>query len=168
MRLTNSIRDAYIQAVMDDVPSQDYTEAIRKATVQAAIDALPPKVRAVWDDLDTRSWVPTQYCHDGRQSYQVPGHYGVSRALTETAQVAALIAARKAQDAAREALKTKLRGVAYSCTTRKALAEALPEFLKYLPPEAASSTNLPALANVVTEFVQAGWPKGKKREAVAA
>lgn len=162
MRLTNSIRDAYIQAVMDDVPSKDYTEDIRKATMQAAIDALPPKVRAVWDDQETRVWVPSQYCHDGRQSYQIPGLYNARNKVIEAPQVAALVAARKAQDAAREALKSKLKGVAYACTTRKALADALPEFLQYLPPEVSPSTNLPALANVVTEFTRAGWPKSKK------
>lgn len=37
----------------------------------------------------------------------------------------------------------------------------MPEAEKYLPKEAKSSTNVPAVANVVADLVKAGWPKGK-------
>ena len=88
-----------------------------------------------------------------------------SRAEVEAlrAEVDALKAEMDASNKARKALAEKLRAVAYSVTTRKALAAALPEFEKYLPPDdAAAIRTLPVVANVVADFVKAGWPKGKK------
>ena len=35
----------------------------------------------------------------------------------------------------------------------------LPEFAKYLPKAVAKTDNLPAVANLVADFVKAGWPK---------
>jgi hypothetical protein len=61
-------------------------------------------------------------------------------------------------------LQEKLESVAKSCTTRKQLAELLPEFEKYLPDNApAASRAVPAIANLVTEFTKAGWPKAKAK-----
>lgn len=68
-----------------------------------------------------------------------------------------------AQETHRSDLERKLKAVAYSMTTRKALADALPEFAKYLPPDEPTATRmLPVVANVAAEFMKAGWPKGKK------
>lgn len=65
------------------------------------------------------------------------------------------------QHDSRNNLETKLQAVAESCTTRKALLNALPEFEKYLPADdAAACRSLPVVANVVSDFMKAGWPKG--------
>lgn len=74
------------------------------------------------------------------------------------------------QQQTRSALKDRLRSVAYACSTRKALLAALPEFEKYLPEdEPAALRTLPVVANVVADFVKAGWPKAAApRQASAA
>lgn len=164
MRLTNYQRDAFITNVMNDVPSIDYDEQIRTTVVEHFVSLLPPKVRAVWDDKKARGYLTTAHSYAGRVGATVPYYCRhTESADDERARAAAahLCEARKAQLETRTALRSSLHGVAYSVTTRKALAEKLPEFEKYLPPEAETSTNLPALANVLTDFIKAGWPKEK-------
>ena len=168
MRLTNTIRDAYIKSVMDDVPSVDFDEAIRKAYRDAALEAMPPKLRALAKDPACELWLAWDYRSVKGVSSTLSGHGPRGREADEflapacLASLRELEAKRKAQHASRNELRSKIRAVAYGATTRKALAEALPEFAKYLPAdEAAAVRTLPALANVVTDFVKAGWPKGK-------
>ena len=61
------------------------------------------------------------------------------------------------QEASREELELKLKGVVNGCNTLKQLKEALPEFEKYMPAESEPpSKNLPALANIVADFQAAG------------
>lgn len=46
----------------------------------------------------------------------------------------------------------------------KALRAAMPEFAKYLPEaDKAPDRSLPVVANVVSEFTKAGWPKGDQK-----
>ena len=46
---------------------------------------------------------------------------------------------------------------------RAAFVAKLPEFAHYLPAEdAPAGRSLPVVANLVTDFVKAGWPKDKK------
>jgi hypothetical protein len=62
-----------------------------------------------------------------------------------------------------------LKSVAYACTTRKQLEEALPEFSNYLPEEEAKAArDLPVVVNVVADFVKAGWPKKNQGKIAAA
>jgi hypothetical protein len=164
MRLTNYMRDAFICAAMNDVPQVDYDPAIREAATKAALANLPMKVQAVWSDPETRQHLETTYCSFGhRFTINVPGACTKEhRAIAEAAALP-LVEKSDAQRKSRDALQSKLRAVAYGVTTRKALVDALPEFEKYLPAdEPAAIKTLPVLANVVTDFVKAGWPKGKK------
>lgn len=165
MKLTNTIRDAFVLSAMNDVPSVDYTEKIREAAVKTAASMLPPKVRAIWNDKELRPYVATFYCYGGT-SANLPGlnEEKVVKAVEETAEP--LKVQRNGQTKRHDELRNKLRSVAYSVSTHKALAEALPEFAKYLPPDEASvNRSLPVVANVVADFVKAGWPKGAKKPA---
>lgn len=159
MKLTNNLREAFIRAAMDDVPHVDYSEQIQSVAQKAAAALLPLKVRALWADNTLRPYVATVYFRGA----MLPGTNADDNKIRAAAEVvvAPLIKAREAQEAARKDLARKLRAVAYSVTTRAALVEALPEFEKYLPADERTA-NLPAIANVVAEFVAAGWPKGKK------
>lgn len=51
-------------------------------------------------------------------------------------------------------LRNSLRSVAYSCTTRKQLLKALPEFEKYLPALTDKTDDLPAISNVMGAFMK--------------
>lgn len=172
MKLTNYMRDAFVRSAMDDVPSIDYTEQIRAAVMKEAVALLPPKVRAVWQDAACRAYLESNYITIGNVGVAaVPGPngdgYKTARKKIEDA-VADLVAKSKAQGERNKALNEKLRACAYSASTRKQLAELLPEFEKYLPPdEAAALRSLPVVANVVADFVKAGWPKNAKAKRVA-
>ena len=176
MKLTNTIRDAFVRAVMDDTPSVDYSEKIRAAAVKAAVAALPQKVAALWKDSALRHYVKTVGVHVPGCGVRVPSgcedsYTAEFKALEKLilAECASLTEAHVAQKQARENLRSKLRHAAYAYTTRKALAAALPEFEKYLPAdEAAALRTVPVIANVVADFVKAGWPKDAKKKAVPA
>lgn len=166
MKLTNFLRDAFVRQVMADVPGVDYDEKTRIAAMKLAVAALPPKVRAIWNDLELRDYVMTTRQFAGSVHMALPG-----RLLSADAQakLEVLEEARMEQFQRNNALRDKLKAVAYSATTRKALADMLPEFEKYLPADdAAACRTVPAIANVVADFAAAGWPKGKKPERVAA
>lgn len=173
MKLTNYMRDAFVRQVMDDVPSVDYDEAIRNEVMKSAITALPQKVRAAWTDKTLRGYINVSYFSaNGVSVADVPMPNGadckaVKKHLEDA--VAGLVSMRKAQTDQQVALRAKLKQCAYSVTTRKALTEILPEFERYLPADETSALrrSLPVIANVVADFVKAGWPKDHKRKVVA-
>lgn len=172
MKLTKFIREAFVSAAMNDVPTVDYTEQIRKEVARASLAALPNFVRSVWMDEATRPYIRTIYRHYVGQSIAVPGIEGSrwgglpdlpALLAADKLLIDNLVAQHKAQDEQIKALEAKLEAAAASCTTRKQLADLLPEFEKYLPADApAACRTLPAVANIVSEFTKAGWPKGKK------
>ncbi len=165
MKLTNYHRDAFIERVMDDVPHINYDDQVQDGILKAFVDALPPAAQRLWEDPDTRGFINIERGRFAGQYQYVPAkredENDVSLPEATSAEVERLMALRDEQITTRSALRAKLRSVVYGCTTRKQLAEALPEFEKYLPPESAKGSNLPAVANVVAEFMQAGWPVGK-------
>lgn len=162
MKLTKIIREAFVRSVMNDVPQVDYVKQYQKLYQDAALAAAPPEVRALYPKH--KDWLLKEYHYFSYSA--IPGFYCYGYrdfTIAEAAQ-AALDRIEKAyvqQCESRQDLETKLTAVAQSCTTCKALAEALPEFEKYLPAEAVKGSNLPALANVMTDFMKAGWPKDR-------
>ena len=164
MKLTNYHREAFILSVMNDVPSVEYQDLYKAAVLADAVGQLPPKVRAVWDNKDLRHYlrVYTIYPVTGAGGVTVPG-MDSNVELTEEGEKTCQNLANlyKAQHLHRCELERKLTSIAKSCSTRKSLATALPEFEKYLPAETETTRNLPVIANVVTDFIKAGWPKGK-------
>lgn len=165
MKLTNTIRDAYVRGVMADVPSTDYSQSIRDVVLADAVEQLPEKVRALWKDEATKNYVGMFWYGGpyGVTSVMVPGVESLFK-LSPAAQdkVAGYKALLETQIATAGELKRKVHAAAYSVSTRKALADLIPEFSKYLPPDdAAAIRTLPAVANVMADFVKAGWPKGE-------
>lgn len=176
MRLTQTLRQAFVNAVMQDVPMTDYVELIRARALEVVRPLADPRVLELWDDPKTRGLVAYRAVHPGGVHVAIPP-------LTEEAERALgkssyrgeeisddvlrkLCLERQVQDEAQASLRRKLQGVVDGCNTGKQLREALPEFAKYLPEPSLVTKNLPALANVVADFAAAGWPKGK--EPVAA
>lgn len=170
MKLTNILRDAFVRAAMNDVPTVDHNEAARKVLQAAAIRIAPPTVRALYKS--SPEWVNTAYVSTPRGLSNVhvicpAGEDATTHIRKHAAEVMTevddLAKAEEKQKQGHIALERNLRAVAYSVTTRKALAAMLPEFEKYLPAdEPAAIKTLPAVANIVAEFTKAGWPKGKK------
>lgn len=165
MRLTNTIRDAFVRAALADVPQVDYTEQIRELVVKAATEILPPALRkALEEDPACKDHINSSYVCFGGATIIVPGTWGWNAkdkiSDERKKQLDDLKSKRDKQDQTLSELGSKLQATAYAVTTRKALVELLPEFEKYLPEDKTTANRaLPAVANVVSAFVEAGWPK---------
>ena len=173
MRLTNYIRDAFITAAMQDVPKVDYNsqaEKLAREFMQKEFESLFPGIDP---NGAVNPWLE-------KNTMTMPGSlqniYGVAptyRVLENDPKIwpklCEISEKHKEQNKSLQDLRDKLRNVAYSCTTRKALADALPEFEKYLPEdEAKAIRSLPVVTNVVADFVKAGWPKQNAGKIAAA
>jgi hypothetical protein len=165
MKLINTIRQAFVSAVMQDVPMVDHDELAQTA-VRHHLRGLFEKQFPGIDFESSKAWLKTTYFYmpGALNSFNTQSPWDNCTAVTEVApeikpMLEELSARKRIQHVEREALHEKLTGIANACTTRKALVQALPEFEKYLPAEPVKDSNLPALANVVAEFVKAGWPK---------
>ena len=166
MRLSTSMRQAFVRAVMDDVPFVDYDEQLRQLA-QKTVDGYRPAalVRALALDPSIQDWLNRDYQFISKysQSFCLVGakqsldRLNADKDFTQAAQN--LRKQQQAQLEQRSELETKLKASAQACQTRAQLAKTLPEFEKYLPIEAGNSKCLPALANLMSDFMAAGWPK---------
>ena len=166
MRLTRSDKDAFVRAVMDDVPQIDYDEIAAGIAREAIRASLPKTV------VEALSKHPECFCP---MAVSLP--YGITnisvlatvgtgfdaiKSMPELwGEIEALAKDSRTQRASLSALESKVRGVIESCSTLKQALERLPEFEKYLPKERDGTgvSNLPAIANVVSDLTAAGWPK---------
>ena len=155
---------------MHDVPKIDYQEQAHKM----AREAIRAQFKKDFPTMDYDAAGETGWFESS--SISMPHHVDnfytkVSRGynmLREDeklwAKLEALSNKKQEQDKNIRVLEARLKGVAYACTTRKQLAEALPEFTSYLPDEEAKAArDLPVVANVLSDFVKAGWPKNQKK-----
>lgn len=167
MRLTNTIRQAFITSVLNDVPQVDYVEKARKE-IMKQVAAIHKKAGI----LDAESGRLTcHYLHPGiATSFQVSGLLQEERAaILNSATIKELVALHNEQQTRLNDLNAKISGAIQACSSRKMAVEILPEFEKYLPAdEAAACKTLPAIANVVSDFVKAGWPKDAKKPVLTA
>jgi len=171
MKLTTSIRDSFINAAMQDVPSVDYLKQAQDIFEKAALDALPAAVARFYNDPKTKSYVNLTFISLAGFSHYIPheshralwGSDAVEFLGSKSEELEKLQQAYNEEVAKHIELRNSLHSVASSCTTRKQLLEALPEFEKYLPALTDKPDNLPAVSNVVGAFVKAGWPKGSPK-----
>ena len=169
MRLNKYYKDAFVEAVLQDLPATDYDEIAQKLVRDAMVERMPAKVRAVYDDKDVRHWLRNEwmsmpgslqnfYCVTGSNNGEVPGE--LKERLLELSQL------KREQTSKKDAFGQKIRAAIDSCQTRKQALELLPEFEKYLPKDTTGTgvSNLPVINNLGAELVQAGWPKDKDAE----
>lgn len=167
MKLNTADRDAFVTAVIGDVPSVDYVTQAHLIVLDEVGAKLPAKVRAVWDSKELRGYVrcDNYFRANGfNTSFAIPlGGYTPSAANIKKLQ--ALADKYSAQRKQRDDLRAKVRAVIESCTTLKQAKERLPEFTKYLPAERGTTgvCGLPVIANVVADLSKAGWPKDKNK-----
>ena len=57
MRLNKYHKEAFVEAVLQDLPSTDYDEIAQKLVRESFVEKMPAKVRAVHDDKDIRHWL---------------------------------------------------------------------------------------------------------------
>jgi hypothetical protein len=164
MKLTKDDKQAFVSAVMDDVPQIDYNELARKLIMDWAIAKLPDYVKRAYDE----GWVETKHVSTpGLLSYvYAPLQERVCQEDMPAelwAQLEVLADAMKEQKEKLRQLNESVAASITGCSTLKQAKERLPEFEKYLPADRDGTgiSNLPAISNTVAALVQAGWPKGK-------
>ena len=173
MKLTNDMRLAFVNAVMADVPSVDYDEQAAKIFKQAVLAAMPPKVRELTRDAKCAEYLETTYHYlpsplSSVVTFAINGAGYRNKEVFDRlpaatrAELEKLAKLKREQSDRDNSLRARLHALAGSATTRVALLKLLPEFEKYLPLDEADACRTLPVANVVADFVKAGWPKKYK------
>ena len=170
MRLTNYIREAFVKSAMQDVPApENFEEKVHAIVKQDAFDQMPGKIRAISQDKELAWYLNQSSYYFYRQPFSsvyinTPRGKDYKPSAKAQKQINEIAAAAEADKEMRSSLKSKLMAAAQACTSTKQLRELLPEFDKYLPLEAETTCRtLPAVANIMSDFVKAGWPKDAKK-----
>lgn len=163
MKLTKFDRGAFVTACMDDVPKINYSEKIGKLVRDEVYNQMHTKIKAVYDDKNLRDMLGSQYVSVDHYSAYMHGARDFKMPADLAAQIDVLYGEMKEQNKRLGTLKEKLVAAIACCSTLKQARERLPEFEKYLPfnRDNAGTANLPAVANLVTDLMAAGWPKGE-------
>jgi hypothetical protein len=123
---------------------------------------MPEQIRAIYDDELLRPFLHCEYVSTGFNGqvcvYACIG-YWKSNEVKE--KLRAIERDFHQQRKNRFNLEIKVRSIIYSCTTVEIARKALPEFAEYLPDRKAVCTTLPAVTNVVTDLMLAGWKQPK-------
>lgn len=165
MRLTKVHKQAFVKAVMDDLPSIDYNEQAKQLVEEYFAAKCPADIVAFnkkHPGLLNARRVDAPYPLNGVYTpFALEASYNTESAHPALWKKLVLLAEdARAQVEKARSLREKVRGLIEACSTRKQAAERMPEFEKYLPAEeTAPLANLP-VSNVVAELVSAGWPKG--------
>lgn len=170
MRLNTYDREAFVRAVMDDVPTVDYQQQAKDYVYAVLAPRLPAKLKAVFDDKELRpslDWKNWDLSCDVQGLSSVRWCHPFKLTPAERKHLDAIGEAAQAQSQSRSDLKVKVRATINSCTTLKQAKERLPEFEKYLPADrdGNGTASLPVVANLVADLTKAGWPKGKQVKA---
>lgn len=183
MNLNQALREDIVAAVMKDVPRKrkDPSGDLQKLVNDDINMNAPPMIGAIWKDKALACYLNIEnttihYMVPDRQGYQAwqgplnhvqavhPEKHEFSAKFKDLAQQLydELLDEHERIDQARTALKNSIAGL----RTVKAFIAAFPELEKYAPGAPTSSSNLPAIANVMAGLVNLGWPESK--QAVAA
>lgn len=171
MKLTKYDRQAFVKAVMADIPKEDYREQARALILEDSIQALPKKLQDAARDPACKDYLETGSCY--RQAFansftvydrRWNGRYTPS--ATALKKLTELETLHKAQEKKLDDVEVKLTASIEACSTLKVAKERLPEFEKYLPEDRTPEKGayLPAVANLVADLATLGWPKDAKKD----
>jgi hypothetical protein len=155
MKFTQLIRESIVKAVMADVPFVDYMEKARSLVNKQAI--VFRKKAGIPEGINER------LCHKhvlilGSYTYVYGATGDEAQSIKDLPAIEALAALHTEQGTKHLALQSLITSAMASVKTLNQAVEAFPEFEKYYPKENISVRSLPALTNVVSDFVKAGWP----------
>jgi len=166
MKLTKIHRQAFVRAVMQDVPTVNFDDQIHKFVKERAIEYLPPQLRPVALDKDLSGflsmdtmWFEQHRTGVGAVRVFAARSGGFRLNDKDQAHISKLMNEAERQIEDRKSLQERIEGVIASCITLRQATERLPEFVKYLPAEQEKTNNLPAIANIVADLAKRGWPK---------
>ena len=160
MRLTKTIKDQIISAIMADVPEVDYDTLIQDTAVKEGLKTVPPEIMRLKDKYP--EWIK------GENYFYIPNfrslcilHSSDSKSVENTKGIIApLIKKYNDQVYERKTMKAKLEASFASITTDTKFAELFPDFVKYMPSEVKSATGFAvATTEVLDGLKKLGWPK---------
>lgn len=158
MKLTKNDREAFVNAVMNDVPQTDYDELAKRRAIEIITASYPAPVKAIYDDEKLREYLGTVYVYMPGDLLNFYGPNTLDPDMHKNEEMKVLSGEKRKQAIAREELRREVAAAINACSTLKQAQERLPEFAKYLPAarDGSGLANLPAVANVVTKLTQAG------------
>lgn len=164
MKLTKSDKQAFVRAVMDDIPSVDYDKELQTLVTQYELSIMHPDVIAAINNPNVQSYIKKNNRMYVRRMRDPMTYHAINVSdlpVELQKQIDALIEADERQSVSRYEIENKLTAAIGACTTLKVAKERLPEFVKYLPQERDSTgvTHLPVIANLVADLTCLGWPK---------
>lgn len=87
---------------------------------------------------------------------------GEIESIRKDEQIVEIIDKLIAQDNHLANLRKKLETMFAGIKTKKQAMRVAPEFEKYYPNEVTQTSNLPVVTEVISDLVEAGWPKDKE------
>lgn len=150
MKLTNTMRDAIVNAVMNDTPHEYSHEQGNKDATAIAVSLLPKEVQKLWNENSTRHFVAT------RPYSRIQGYLPIvdkNPAIDEIANRA------EASFRKRRVLRDHVHAVVYQFSTDTAMRELIPELEKYIPKPPPKTKQLPVCITIMEELKAAGFPK---------
>lgn len=169
MRLNKFDKDAFVTAAMEDVPRVDHDTLAKKLVIDCLKASVPVDIQNMivkypdWFDSDHVS-MPSNISdfYTTLTPRRIRWHDVVTDPK-DVAKMQELAAAAKVQYDERKTIERTLRSTIEGFSTLKSALAALPEFAKYLPTERDGKVDrsMPAVANLVTTMMKAGWPKEK-------
>lgn len=154
MRLTNHLRECFIRAVANDIPAvkEPTIEQIKKEIRESITSE---KLLALFDDVELQPYVKTQWVYVGSNCNKY-----MFTADVKVEELPCIVKFKK-EGKARDAAVTKLRSLAYGCTTLKALHEAAPELRKYMAEEEGKkpTPGVPVPVGLLDDLKSVGFPK---------
>ena len=170
MRLNNSIKNAFVRAVLDDAKLVDYNTQINDRIRKYFYDLAPDAIKKLYDNPKTKGYfqitnVNLNYGGEYLGWYNSPLVPSPDYKVVDMdflAEIYYLKNQENEQQKKRWDLEKKLDGVINSFTTVKSAREALPEFAKYLPEiDGSRCKTLPAIAGLVADLQKVGWKAPK-------
>lgn len=163
-KLTNEMRNKIRYSVEAALPSPT-ADAMRKRAITVALALLPPTVRAVYDNVETRPFVNVTSFWLDCMTLAVPAttdsddRSAVHKALGSDAELTALHNAYDAARDLRSAAIQELRNGLIGCSTIKQFVERFPDLAQYAPADIENPSNLPATTAVMDALKAAGLPQ---------
>jgi hypothetical protein len=166
MKLTKFHKEAFVSAVMADVPKIDYQALIEVAVHEDVVRYLPDVFKEPYKDLKLRPFLHSSYHDSYRPS--CAGLYSITTVLDYVPTKTGIPILEKLKKQATSQydslndIRSKVAGTIEACSTVKMAREMMPKFEKYLPVEPVKGTILPAISNVVADLIKMGWPDKNK------
>lgn len=156
MKLTNTMRDTFVAAVMEDVPSIDYAHQIEGLVRRLAFEQFPAFIKGAVGHSHGFLRHEFMDAHGSKYFVPAPPGFDLEEIRRETE---ALAHKRDSQRMQRAELRARLLNLANTCTTVGALADSVPELASYTPDgpgEQLSLVERPR-SNVVESLKLGGW-----------